>query len=428
MNNDIYMSREYKVSRKAYMAQCTFEYFVSILVTDAFLTKLLSSMGISDAYIGIFSSFISFAFLFQLAAIFLVKKIKNVKKSAIAFSTASPLLFMLLYLVPFLGIGTKAKTALAAVLLLGAYFFNYIITSVIFKWCNSFVDPEKRASYSAGKEMVSLICGMIFTLIVGLVMDKYEAMGNLEGSFLFVSIAVLILSICNFVSLMLVKNTAVQTEDNAPSMRKVMKEIIGNKNYRNVIILAVIWNTAVYFTVGFLGTYKTKDLLFSVGTIQIINIVANIFRCAASKPMGKFSDKYSYARGIELAMCIASAAFLINCFTAPSTRILIIIYTILYNASIAGTNQNLLNITYSYVKSDYFVQASAIKNSIGGMAGFLSSLVAGRLVAYIQSHGNVIFGIHIYAQQLLSFVSFVLVTAGILYIHFVIAKQDIIKQ
>lgn len=427
-DKNIYSSKDYKISRKAYIAQCTFEYFVSILVTDAFLAKLLSSMGISDAYVGIFSSFITFAFLFQLAALLLVRKIKNVKKSAIMFSTASPLLFMLLYLVPFMPVGVHTKTLLVAVFLLGAYFFNYIITSVIFKWCNSYVDPEKRASYSAGKEMVSLVSGMLFTLIVGMVMDRYEALGNLEGSFLFISIAVLILSICNFISLMLVKNTDVRQTDDAPPLKTVFKKVLLNKNYRSIIMLTILWNVAVYTTVGFLGIYKTKDLLYSVGTVQIINIAANIFRCVVSKPFGKFSDKYSYARGIELAMCIAAAAFLINSFTAPSTRILIVVYTILYNVSIAGTNQNLINITYSYVESEYFVQATAIKNSIGGICGFLASLLAGKLVSYIQKSGNMIFGLHVYAQQILSLCSFILIAAAILYIHFLISKQKIMKQ
>ena len=76
-------TKEYKLSRKAYVAQCTFEYFISILVTDAYLAKMLSHQGISDAMIGIISSFVSLAFLFQLSAIFLVDRVKNTKKTVI---------------------------------------------------------------------------------------------------------------------------------------------------------------------------------------------------------------------------------------------------------------------------------------------------------------------------------------------------------
>ena len=46
----------YRRSRKAYTIECAFEYFVTILVGDAFLAKLLSAIGLSDAFIGIISS------------------------------------------------------------------------------------------------------------------------------------------------------------------------------------------------------------------------------------------------------------------------------------------------------------------------------------------------------------------------------------
>ena len=86
-----YNSMEYKRSRAAYMAQCTFEYFISLLVADAFLAKLLTSLGISDSMVGIISSFISIAFIIQLMSIFLVRTKISSKKLVIFFDTLSRL-------------------------------------------------------------------------------------------------------------------------------------------------------------------------------------------------------------------------------------------------------------------------------------------------------------------------------------------------
>ena len=77
---DAYSSKDYKRSRNAYVAECTFEYFVSLLVTDAFLAKLLTTMGISDAMIGVISSFITIAFVFQLMSVFLLRLKMSTKK------------------------------------------------------------------------------------------------------------------------------------------------------------------------------------------------------------------------------------------------------------------------------------------------------------------------------------------------------------
>ena len=84
--------------------------------------------------------------------------------------------------------------------------------------------------------------------------------------------------------------------------------------------------------------------------------------------------------------------------TTGKTWWLIIIYTVLYNVSMAGSNQNSFNIVYSYVDSKYIVQAMAIKNSIGGICGFVSALVAGKIVSHIRAADNMLFGLNVLPQ------------------------------
>ena len=215
--------------------------------------------------------------------------------------------------------------------------------------------------------------------------------------------------------------------DNAP-LSVVLKNTIGNKNFRSVIVLTVLWDAARYFTVGFLGVFKTNDLLLSVFAIQLINIVANFVRMAISKPFGRYSDKYSYATGFKLALCIAAGGFFINMFTTKSTWVFIVVYTILYNCSIAGTNQNSFNISYSYVDAKYITQAMAIKNCIGGIFGFGASILGGKLLGIVQANNNMVFGVHIYGQQILSGISFVITVIAIIYIKKVIEKQKVMLQ
>ena len=424
-NEQAYDSKAYKRSRNAYRMECTFEYFVSLLVADAFLAKLLSSLGMSDALIGIISSLVSLAFLFQLFSVFVVDRITNTKRFAILFHSVSQLFFMSLYLLPFLPFAEKYKHVLVVVCILLAYFGNYFVTSVIFKWGNSFVDPHKRGAFSAGKEMISLASGIAMTLILGHIMDSFEEANNLKGGFLFAAIAILIFSACDFLCLMLIKNdTKVPAEQRKKlPLSDVMRHTLGNRNFRSVIYLTVLWNVASYITVGFLGIYRVGELTFAVGTVQIINMIGNAGRFAVSRPFGKFSDKYSYAKGAELALLLAIIAFTFSAFTTPSTRWLIVGYTLFHSLCMAGWNANMMNITYNYVESDYFVQASAIKNSIGGICGFGASLLESRILTAVQNNGNTVFGIPMYGQQLLSALSVVLLIVCLLFTHFVISKQ-----
>ena len=75
----IYDSAEYKKSRYAYMMECTFEYFVALLVGDAYLASLLTSIGMPDSMVGIVSSVASLLFCFQLLTMVFVQHVKNVK-------------------------------------------------------------------------------------------------------------------------------------------------------------------------------------------------------------------------------------------------------------------------------------------------------------------------------------------------------------
>lgn len=423
---NIYNSGEYKRSRKAYIVQCTAEYFVSILIADAFLAKLLSDIGVSDALTGIISSFISLAFMFQLLSIGLMRRMKSVKKTVIFFDTLSQLFFMSVYLVVFLPVSQGVKTALIMAGILFGYFGMYLIYSIYFKWANAYVSPEKRGEYSAVKEMISLFTGVIFTLGIGFVIDRYESLGNIHGGFLFISAAMLVLNVINFISLMSIKDGEVQTK--AHTAGEIIENTLKNKNFRSVVLLTVLWDMARYFTIGFMGIYKTKELALSVGTVQIINMAGNLMRLAVSKPFGRYSDKKSFAKGFNLALLIAGCGFLINIFTTPDSVWCVVLFTVLYSVSMAGTNQNSYNIIYSYVKSDFIVEAMSVKNCIGGLMGFFASIIGGKILTAVNAGGNTVFGIHVYGQQLLSLISLVFVASAIIYNCFVLEKAKVIKQ
>ena len=104
MTDQIFNTSPYKRSRRAYILECAFEYFVALMVADAFLATLLTKMGLDDAVIGVISSLISLAFLFQLCSIFVVQHIRNVKLVAIPIHCISQMCFFVLYLLPFFNI------------------------------------------------------------------------------------------------------------------------------------------------------------------------------------------------------------------------------------------------------------------------------------------------------------------------------------
>jgi len=309
-----------------------------------------------------------------------------------------------------------------------AYLTKYLISALCFRWANSYVDPNCRGEYSATKEMVSLFAGIVFTLIIGAVVDYYESIDYLEGGFVIIAIILLSLNICNFICLLLIKserddkNTA--TSRTRIKLKDVLENTLGNPNFVTVIAMSSLWSISRYMTIGFLGTFKTVDLILSLGAVQVINMIANLCRLFLSKPMGRYSDRTSYATGYRMGLVLAAVAFAASIFCTKDTWWLIIVHTIFYNLSLAGTNQNGFNITYSYVKKEYVVQAMAIEKSISGVCGFGAALAGSQILQYVQSSGNVIWGMKVFGQQLLSAISLVITIITIIFIRFVIEKQS----
>ena len=426
---EIYSSPDYKRSRSAYIMECTFEYFVSLLVSDAYLANLLRYMGIGDAMIGIISSLISLAFLFQLLSIVAVKHITNVKRASIIIHFASQLFFMSLFFIPFMPFAAEYKTVIVIACILVAYLGNYLVTSIIFKWGMSYVDTHKRASFGASKEMVSLISGMIFTLAIGFTYDRFEEGGNVTGGFIFLAAGILACSLLDLVCLLLMKKPEIpKSEEKKEPIVVVLKKLLKNKAFVCLLFIGVLFYVASYMTNSFMGAYKTGDLAFSVGEIQVINTVGVLCRFALSKPLGKFSDKTSYSTGLLLGLSMLTVCFFLNIFTSPSVRWMIYVYSLLYHGSMAAIHQNFLNITFDYVENEYFVQATSIKAALSGISGFLATLGGAAILNSVQSNSNMVFGIEMRAQQLLSAISFVVMLVLCAFIFFVFRKQKKINQ
>lgn len=426
--SEIFNSKKYKHSRNSYNIQCAFEHFINMLVSDAYLAKVLTEIGISDSVIGVISSIMSLALLFQLASVFAVSKIKNVKKTVIVFNSASQVLFISLYLIPSVRMSVKALTALALLSRLCAYAFMYFVSNIHYKWSNSFVAPDKRASFSAFKEMVSLMLGIIVSLAAGFMFDHFEERGAIRTAFLIAFAVTAAFALCNFICLMNISKPDSPVAAESFSFREIYKNTLGNRNFTSVVIMTSIFSVATSMTNGFLGTFKTNDLLYSVGAVQLMNIAGYLSRFFVSMPLGRYSDKHTFAKGMKLGMVLQLISFVFVIFCTPSTRWCIIAYTLISMISLAGTNQNSFSIIYSYVDSQYFVQAIAIKNCINGAVGFIASLIAGKILDTVQNNGNYIFGFHLYGQQFLAMISVILTGVCIIYISKVIEKQKVLLQ
>lgn len=414
MSNN-FNSPEFKRYRKAYVTQCTVEHLVGLLVADAFLATLLKYIGLSDAMTGIISSFASVAFVFQLMQVFLVQSKFSTKKMVMLFDVLSQILFAFIYFVPFFPINPDVKKFIVVVSMMTSHVCKTMVITLYYKWGNSYVEDEKRAQFSAMKECISLITGIVFVAVVSYVFDVFKALDNTEGGLLFIACTMAVLNVANYISLALIKDEPKRERE---SMRVPTKEVLGhiakNTIFRRYVLINMFGATTGAFVSSFLGVYKIQELGMSLFFVQVINIVADFFRMGVSMPFANYSAKHGFARGIFLASLILLAGKVCIVFTTPSTWWLIIVYTLCTAAYNAGSYQNSFNIGYTLLPQKYMVQGMSISRTATGIISFASAILGGKILSIVQANGNMVFGMHIYGQQLLAVLAIIITVPSIL--------------
>ncbi len=409
----------YKRSRFMYICEAALEYLISILVAGTYLAMITKELGISDTLTGIISSFISLGCVFQLFAMLLRKG--NTKKTVLFLSILNQLLFMFLYIIPLMGGSKNMKTVLFIAVILLAYFFYNVAHPKKIDWFMSLVDYEKRGVFTAKKEMVSLISGMAFSFIMGAVADHYKEIGEIRTAFIICAIVIFVLMILH--TLTMVFTIEKPTEKTENHQKRELLSALKDKNILCITVVFVLWHIASYCAIPYYGTYQIGELGFSQGFVAVLSVVYAVARVSFSFFWGRYADRRSFAKMLRLCFAVAALGFLINAFCIPENgKIIYTLYYICNAIAMGGINSALINLCYDYVEEEKRTDALAISLAIAGVFGFFATLVVSPLVTYIQNNGNTIFGIHAYAQQVLSVIAFIMTVLTILYVSIFLVK------
>ena len=410
----------FELTRILYVIEAALEYFVSIAVGTVYLAKITAYCGISDEVTAILTAFVSLGCSFQLLSIFFGGR-SSVKGFVSGGHIVSQLLFTALYIIPLLSFNDNVKAIILIIALLVAQIIHNLVNAPKINWFMSTVKDQNRGRFTAVKEMVSLIGGTAFSFGLSFIIDKYESAGNMQAAFTVGAIILGLLTI--FHTLTLVFSKEPQKQASPVRQKGQVKKLLKNKTLLKLVLVATLFMFANYATVTFSGTYMNGELGFSITFSSAVVFIGSICRVIFSIPFGKFADKKGFCSMLLLCFGIVALAYAINIFTVPSNgMILYPVYYALYCISMAGINSAMINLIYDYVTPEERTGALALNQSFSGIAGFLATLALSPVMRIIKQNGNTLFGIPVYAQQLFSLISFIIVLILIAYLLLVIRK------
>lgn len=437
--------KDYKNSRINYTISDTSVQTIVQLSGGTFLATLMTACGISEASIGVITSLVSLAAVSQLFLISFYKRLKKYK-FLVCFTATQRMLFVLIYFIPLLLIKDNIKAVLIVVFYSLAQIFVQIGTPPSLDWIASLVPSRLRGKYFTIKDSIAVFVVSITMLLMGMVLDYFKTRNILTG-FIIIGSFIFILVMINVITLSMMKepkisyvnedgkemhgrlakrNQPAVIKEKGPGILPEIKEAFQNRKFRKAFSVQCLYTIAFYIATPFIASYQIKQLSLPYTFIMLVNFLANLYRIVISPKLGRLADKYGMAKILRHTLFALGLNLLTFAFTVPGNAYpMQIISSILASTAWAFVGIGLFGLQLDFYKNEKRMIWLTITSSINGGLGFISSIIGGILLDYLQKVPLSIGGIPIYGQQVLNFIGFIILLLAVFYIRFYIETEKI---
>lgn len=409
-------------SRLMIILEATLEYFVHICVTTTCLTAILDEMEVATSLQGVIGAITSLACSVQLISVFFVKKTYPCKRWVCMLNLVNLLLFAVLYMIPMLQVAKTLRLVLFIGMLLAAYACQHFLTPSRVNWQMSLVDDNRRGRFTAHKEIVSLVGGMLFSQGSGILLDHYKAKGDMQTCFIIFCIAIVVLSLLHLLVMLLTKEPEPEVVQKPKALGEICRLVFGNVNLRRVVIFDVLFIVSTV-SLHFYSIYLVRTFELSYTYITAISILHAAFRASVSHFLGRLADKKSWAYMLRVCMTVLAVGFAVfACCSKETVRYLYPVFSLCYAFSLGGTNAGKTNLCLDYAAREDRRYILGIQSAVSGICGFFVTLLVSFLVEHVEKNGNVLFGISVYPQQIL-FVFSAVMLLGLAFFYMPLFKK-----
>ncbi len=410
-----------KRSQVAYIIEAMLEYFIALAVSGTYLTHVMTYIAIPSSIQGIINSIISLGCGFQFLAIVCPIK-KSVKRTIIILHSISQILFSFVFFVPLFNFPFEVRVSAFILSLAPAYIIHNYINAPKIAWCMSHVNDSVRGKFTANKEIISLLGGMIFSFSLGALIDFLEAGKMIEIAFTIIGGIIVLICIAHTISLIFVDEKPEQTA-NKPKVS--LLSLLKNKQLMKVIPIFIVWDIAHYITISFASAYQKNTLGFPALAMTLIVVGGSLIRILFSRPLGKFADKNSFIKMLTVCFLSHTLGFITIMFTVPYIGYpAYILYSIFSQIGSVGIASSQINLIYDYVEPHERSSAFAFSRMFSGFAGFFVVLAVSPLYGFIGdsgiSFGN---GFILYPLPVMGAISTVIMIALLVYIYFMFLRK-----
>ena len=407
-----------------YLLETMFDSTVAALVSGTFFAKLTTSLGISDATTAVLAQVGNLTIVLYMLSAF-ISRSRRIKPIVFSMQLAYQFLISLIYILPLFAFKVGTTEFLFFVLILTAKAISFCYAGAKSGWYVANIPEEKRASFFGISQ--GIVYGVIFVvdLLVGVMIDRMEAKGNLVGAFTAIFIILLSLTALNVTTILLTRTPSEDFHGSASeSVTGIYKDLWRNVGFRNLTIQRLIFSLASLSTIAYLSTYLIVDIGISMSDAALFAAFHSAVYAIFLAVWGKIGERFSLLKIYAIGTILVALSSVVNVFVSPAHYLVpYVLHVILINCGNAAYGVGYM-LTYRIMPERHYAAASAFATIPISLLNFFGTLALAPLFNYLKyTLDSTLFGHTFYAQQTFSIIGVLLHAASLLYLFLVVYKR-----
>ena len=360
----------------------------------AFQTGFALFLGASSFWVGVLSSFPTFAGLSQIFSSLLVERRGERRMFTAIFSAVGRLLWLPILLIPFL-LPAAIRFPAFVILLLVASISLSMSGPAFTSWISDLVPPEQRGRYFGRRNMLIGLTTTVVSLPAAWFLDLAVKYHRFPESLGFAGLFAVAVGggIMSYLLLIRQAEPKMQISADLPAftlngIKEFYRAPFEDQSFRRLMFFNAIFAAAQFFAAPFYVVYALQELKLNYVWIQVFATIAGISGMLAMPFWGHLSDKYGNRPVLAISafgVCLLPIFWVFTSRSMPGVS-LALIFT---NNTLAGIFwagvglaqfNMLIGSTPNERKSVYVGAMSAVT----GLAGGIAPIVGGALLTALE--------------------------------------------
>lgn len=437
--------QDYENSRAAFILSEAAGQTIAQFNSGTFLTAVLTYLGLTDGAIGMVMAIATLATVSDLFTMNYVQHLCK-RKLFVCVMVLQKIWFAVMYFIPLLHWSQGIKIFLFILCLSIGQISTQVSTPAINDWIGDLVPVRSRGAYFAKKDAISIFAVICSMLGMAFVFDHFRENSHFR-SYPVIGTATLILAVLNFAGLAAMKEArqypldadgkemhgslrrrAAGIREDRMSLRDTIAEVsdtFRNDGFRRALAVTCLWNIAFYIAAPFNNSYQLKELGLSFTYIMVVGFIFNMVRVFLTPVIGRKADKIGMADMEERVLGFYAGYYFFTMLAVPGNgQILYILSVACSSVAWCFINIGILCIQFEFLDEKCRMFQFSLLIAVSGLTGFVTSVLAGLLLNFLQKHPVVISGKSLYAQQTTNFLGLLMVLLTILYLDRRVKNQN----